>query len=105
MRVLVVDDEIKNAELTALALRDAGHETEFVNGGLPALKRLEAASFEAVVTDLRMAPPDGMALLGSIKQRWPDALHALITGRYPMEGYRELLLGKNSGIKNVISVA
>ena len=32
MRVLVVDDEIKNAELTALELRDAGHEVEFVNG-------------------------------------------------------------------------
>ena len=91
MRVLVVDDEIKNAELTALALRDAGHETEFVNGGLPALKRLEAASFEAVVTDLRMAPPDGMALLGSIKQRWPDVTVVLMTAYATMDTARRAL--------------
>ena len=43
--------------------------------------------------------------LGIFKQRWPDALRAVISGRYPMESYRELLLGKNRGIKNVISVA
>ena len=91
MRVLVVDDEIKNAELTALALRDAGHETEFVNGGLPALKRLEAAPFEAVVTDLRMAPPDGMALLGSIKQRWPDVTVVLMTAYASMDTARRAL--------------
>ena len=42
--------------------------------------------------------------LGVFKRRWPDALRALITGRYPMESYRELLLGKSSGIKNVISM-
>ena len=35
MRVLVVDDEIKNAELTALDLEDAGHEVEFVNLEVP----------------------------------------------------------------------
>ena len=44
MRVLVVDDEVRNAELTALELRDAGHEAEFVNGGAAALRRLEAAA-------------------------------------------------------------
>jgi hypothetical protein len=33
VRVLVVVDEVRNAELTALELRDAGHETGFVNGG------------------------------------------------------------------------
>ena len=63
MRVLVVDDEVKNAELTALALRDGGHETEFVSGGEAALERMAAAPFEAVVTDLRMPRMDGLELL------------------------------------------
>ena len=58
MRVLVVDDEIRNAELTALELKDAGHEVEFVNGGNAALRKLEGGRFEAVITDLRMARPD-----------------------------------------------
>ena len=84
MRVLVVDDEVRNAELTALELRDAGHETEFVNGGAAALRRLEAAVFDAVVTDLRMAPPDGLALLAEVKRRWPA------TTVVPMTAYASL---------------
>ena len=71
MRVLVVDDEIKNAELTAMELADAGHDTRFVNGSAPALKQLEASPFDAVITDLRMPPPDGLALLAEVRRRWP----------------------------------
>ncbi len=43
--------------------------------------------------------------LGTFKQRWPQALQSVITGRFPMESYRDLLLGKATGIKNVIRIA
>ena len=43
--------------------------------------------------------------LGIFKQRWPDALRKVITGRHPLENYRELLLGKATGIKNVVTIA
>jgi threonine dehydrogenase-like Zn-dependent dehydrogenase len=43
--------------------------------------------------------------LGVFKKRWPKALSSVISGRYPMESYRDLLLGKATGIKNVITVA
>jgi threonine dehydrogenase-like Zn-dependent dehydrogenase len=43
--------------------------------------------------------------LGVFQQRWPKALSALITGRFPPEAHRDLLLGKAGGIKNVISFA
>ncbi len=91
MRVLVVDDEVRNAELTALELRDAGHETDFVNGGAAALKRLEGSPFDAVVTDLRMAPPDGLALLGEVKKRWPDVTVVLMTAYASHETARRAL--------------
>ena len=42
--------------------------------------------------------------LGAFKQRWPKALSAVISGRFPIEAYRELLLGKATGIKNVITI-
>ncbi len=41
--------------------------------------------------------------LGEFRRRWPDALGALITGRFGPEAYRELLVGPPSGIKNVIA--
>jgi threonine dehydrogenase-like Zn-dependent dehydrogenase len=46
-----------------------------------------------------------IADLGRFVERWPAAVRALITGRYPVEAYRELLTGPARGIKNVIAFA
>jgi threonine dehydrogenase-like Zn-dependent dehydrogenase len=42
--------------------------------------------------------------VGTFYKRWPDAVRSLITGRFPMEEYQELLLGRSGGIKNVIQL-
>ncbi len=91
MKVLVVDDEVKNAELTAAELRDAGFESAYVNGGAAALKRLESERFDAVVTDLRMAPPDGMALLVQVRERWPETIVVVMTAYAALETARRAL--------------
>jgi threonine dehydrogenase-like Zn-dependent dehydrogenase len=44
-----------------------------------------------------------IADLVEFERRWPTALRGLVTGRHPMEAYRELLLGRPQGIKNLIS--
>jgi threonine dehydrogenase-like Zn-dependent dehydrogenase len=54
----------------------------------------DAAAFDAAIRDL-----------GVFLQRWPRSLKAVISGRYRMEDYEQLLLGKATGIKNVIRVA
>jgi threonine dehydrogenase-like Zn-dependent dehydrogenase len=48
--------------------------------------------FEAAIRDLSL-----------FATRWPDAVRALITGRYPIEAYADLLLTRQGGIKNVIT--
>ena len=47
---------------------------------------------------------DAISDLGIFMDRWPTALKSLITGRYTLESYKELLLGDKSGIKNVIAL-
>jgi threonine dehydrogenase-like Zn-dependent dehydrogenase len=42
--------------------------------------------------------------VGTFIKRWPQAVKSLITGRYPMEAHREILLGRSPGIKNVITL-
>jgi threonine dehydrogenase-like Zn-dependent dehydrogenase len=42
--------------------------------------------------------------VGTFTKRWPEAMKSLITGRYPMEAYSDLLLGRSGGIKNVITL-
>ncbi|MBU6400461.1 MAG: glucose 1-dehydrogenase [Verrucomicrobia bacterium] len=54
----------------------------------------DRAAFEAAIRDL-----------GIFKRRWPQALQSLFTGRYPLEAYGDLLLGKQRGIKNVVTLA
>ena len=51
-------------------------------------------AFEAAIRDVER-----------FSKSWPRALRALITGRFPVERYRDLLLGRPSGIKNVITFA
>src|SRR5262245_19625793 len=42
--------------------------------------------------------------LGTFAKRWPDAVKSLITGRFPIDAYSDLLLGRSGGIKNVIQL-
>jgi glucose 1-dehydrogenase len=42
--------------------------------------------------------------LGTFAKRWPDAVNSLITGRFPINAYSDLLLGRSGGIKNVIQL-
>lgn len=50
-------------------------------------------SFEHAIRDLE-----------TVNKRWPDAVKSLITGRFPMDAYSDLLLGRSKGIKNVIQL-
>jgi len=49
-------------------------------------------AFEAAIRDV-----------GRFAERWPAAIRALITGRFPVEAYRDLLVGPATGIKNVLT--
>jgi len=50
------------------------------------------AAFEMAIRDL-----------GIFKQKWPKEIQSLITGRYPIESYQEILLGPKKGIKSIFS--
>ena len=50
-------------------------------------------AFEASIRDV-----------GIFAKRWPEAVKSLITGRFPMESHRDLLMGGAGGIKNVIQL-
>ena len=41
--------------------------------------------------------------IGTFIEKWPEATKKLITGRYPMKSFKDLLFGEPGGIKNVIT--
>jgi putative nucleotidyltransferase with HDIG domain len=81
VRILVVDDEEQIAQLLAGILRDEGHEAEYVTDGETALSRLQARSFDLLVTDLRMPRMDGMQLIERARALDPE-VDALVMTAY-----------------------
>jgi len=63
---------------------------------------------QAIIGTVNASPQafsDAIRDLGEFKKRWPDAVQSLITGRHTIDAHRELLVGKATGIKNVIQFA
>jgi DNA-binding NtrC family response regulator len=79
MRVLVVDDERKMGVILLDALREAGHEAVALSSSREALETLEKEGFDLLVTDLKMAPPDGLELLRRAREMHPGMAVILMT--------------------------
>lgn len=79
MRILVVDDEHKMAAIVRSALEQAGHQVAAESASRRAAERLEREPFDLLVTDLKMAPPDGLELLALAKARRPSMAVILMT--------------------------
>jgi two-component system NtrC family sensor kinase len=70
-RLLVVDDEDEIAEVMRSMLEGAGYEVATAESGAVALELLQAARFDAVVSDLHMPGMDGAALWRAVREQQP----------------------------------
>jgi DNA-binding NtrC family response regulator len=65
-RILVVDDEDSMCQYLSILLAKEGYEVQTVNSGVDALRQLESAPFDVVLTDIRMPGFDGIQLLKGV---------------------------------------
>jgi len=80
--ILVVDDEEVVCRAYLRALTAAHCNVEAVRDGKGALDVMEQRAFDVVMLDLRMPGRDGMSVLRTIKEKWPESEVVVITG-YP----------------------
>ena len=78
-RILVVDDELSMREVLDITLRQEGYEVILVDGGEAALRALDVATFDLVLTDLRMPNVDGLAVLRAVKERAAGTAVVMLT--------------------------
>ena len=80
--ILIVDDEevVRRSHLRSLAA--TGANTRVAEDGKTALSLMEQQASDVVLLDLRMPDIDGMDVLETIKNRWPESEVVIITG-YP----------------------
>lgn len=78
-RILLVDDE-KNIRLTvSRSLEPLGMPLETASDGEEALQKLEEEGFSLLLLDLKMPGMDGMAVLETVRRRWPRLLVVILT--------------------------
>jgi len=79
-RILVVDDEMIVCESCQRILQEDSYEVECVSSGKEAIEKMKANPFDIVITDLKMPGIDGMEVLKSIREDYPDTVVIMITG-------------------------
>lgn len=78
--ILIVDDEDGVRGMLAVVLRRDGHRILCADSGEAALQQIAAdPGIELVLTDLRMEPMDGLALLRALRERHTDAFTVMMT--------------------------
>jgi len=77
--VLVCDDERSIRELLDIALRKEGHKVEIVNSGELAVRKIESARYDVIVTDIKMPGVNGIEVLKHAHRVSPQSAVVLIT--------------------------
>jgi two-component system, OmpR family, response regulator MprA len=81
MNVLVVDDDVKVRESIDRALRVNGFDVQLAEDGAAALAKIGSGSFDAVVLDVMMPGPDGVAVCRSLRAEGSDVPILMLTAR------------------------
>ena len=68
LSILVVDDELSNAEVLALILHEEGFQVMVAGDGRQALERIEEAAPDLLITDYMMPGMSGVELARAVRQ-------------------------------------
>ena len=85
-KILIVDDETRILMLLQSLLKANNYEAYTAKSGIEALDQLkDDDSFDIIITDLRMAPMDGMTLFHEVKKLHPKMPVILLTAYASVE--------------------
>lgn len=79
LSILIVDDDLRQADLLAEAVTRMGHRTRTSNDPQQAIELMKIQSFHLVITDLRMPGIDGLAFLRLVKELDAETEVLLVT--------------------------
>ncbi|MFP5213449.1 MAG: response regulator [Acidobacteriota bacterium] len=89
--ILIADDDEVYREILRDAVAGESIVSALASDGVEALEKLEADSFDILVSDLNMPRMDGLTLLKQARQRHPHLLAIIITGYGSLESAIEAL--------------
>jgi CheY-like chemotaxis protein len=81
-KILLVDDEPSIRFLLTTVLEQAGYRVEAAEDGYAALRKIQQALPDLVITDLRMPNMNGFELLSVLRTRFPKLPTIAISGEF-----------------------
>src|SRR5262245_1900648 len=78
-RILIVDDDTSIRTHLAACVCELGHGADVAADAMEALAVMDRSAVDVVLSDVRMAGMDGLALLRELRRRHPDAGVVLMT--------------------------
>src|SRR5450631_4136547 len=110
-RILIVDDDEVVRWSYQRSLQNVSCNVEAASDGEQALQTMEQKPFDVVLLDLRMPGKDGLTVLRTIKQKWPESEVVIITGYPTIDSAKEAVrlgahdyLSKPVGPQDVIKI-
>src|SRR5262249_59941830 len=79
IKVLVIDDEPFHAETVAESLERVGYECTVATSGTAGARHIDQDEYDVIVTDLKMADLDGLAILRKAKAESREAVGGMFT--------------------------
>jgi len=79
-QILIVDDQINTCKSLQAILKKSGYHSDYTQSAEEALRRIQDAHYDIVISDIRMPGMDGMALLEELKKIQPSLVVIMITG-------------------------
>lgn len=79
-KLLVIDDESIVRTSCKRVLSPEGYDVRVAANAFEGVKMLEEEKFDVVLTDLKMPDMDGISVLQTIKEKWPETQVIVITG-------------------------
>jgi threonine dehydrogenase-like Zn-dependent dehydrogenase len=113
----IIYEAVGHSHFALEVLRILGHNGIYILTGVPGLQAFIQADPARLMRDMVLknqvllgtvnAGPDAFAAavrhLAEFHRHWPEATRTLIAGRYPPEQAAQLIFGRPTGIKSVIS--
>ncbi|MBI2677907.1 MAG: sigma-54-dependent Fis family transcriptional regulator [Candidatus Koribacter versatilis] len=92
--LLVCDDRRDTCSMLEIAFRKEGHRVETVCAGEAAIKKIDGALYDVVISDINMPGINGIEVLKHARRVSPDSAVILITG---FEDYEAAVAAVNAG--------
>lgn len=87
--VLIADDEIEFASTLVARLKLRNFPATMANSGKAALAAIEQEQPDVLILDLKMPDLDGLEVLASLKENYPDLAVIILTGHGSFEAGRQ----------------